>query len=518
MQENYFKSSDHYDELTARQIDQYKETEIMHDLPLIYDYWSKKHLSQKSAAVTGQANTVEFYADYFQRSLNESDSNFLVSVGSGDCSIEIGVVKSLLSRQQRNFFFICLELSPPLIARARKKIDEEGLGDIITVAQTDLNSWQPRYKFAGVMAHHSLHHILNLEHLFELIRTHLSPNGRFLTCDIIGRNGHMRWPEALILLRKIWARMPRKYKYNHQFNKFDDYFDNWDCSNEGFEGIRAEDILPLLVNTFSFECFFCFGNLTDPFLDRGFGPNYDPTKAPDTAFIDYLHETNEQLISEGILKPTSMVTVMRNEKMEPRIYKHWSPQFAIRDPHGKAPEYDILPFLERLPFTVSREDEPLVAKGVEDYKLNSKLVFSARDKASQGLKYLGYGWSSPEDDFTWSQCEEASIVFPLRRDKIKGLFLSLQCIPYQSMSNDARNIEIIVNAVHVKTVKYADANEAAGSVLDINIDIPPSLLKDAGIIEISFQFPGRRRPQFEGGNDVRALGMALISASLSDRR
>ncbi len=505
-------SSAHYDELTARQIDQYKETEVMHDLPLIHEYWSKKYISKKAASVTGYSNPIEFYADYFKKSLQESGSSFLVSVGSGDCSMEIDIVKNLLSRRERNFFFICLELSPVLIAKARKKIDQEGLGDIISVSQTDINSWQPKYQFAAVMAHHSLHHILGLERLFELIKNNLSKNGRFLTSDIIGRNGHMRWPEALILVRKIWGRIPRKYKYNHQLKKIDDYFDNWDCSNEGFEGIRAEDILPLLIKTFSFEIFFCYGNLTDTFLDRGFGPNYDPLNPLDTAFIDYIHETNEQLISDGILKPTHMVAVMTNEKREPAIYKHWTPKFAVRDPDSQAPLYDLEPLLEDIPLKMTKEEEALVVNEVNNYKINTQLVFSKGDK-SEGYKYFKYGWGFPEDDFTWSSCEAAALIFPLEYSTTTGLSLKLEFILYQSPLYEHTIVDILVNNTHVKTASYDNTTVVGRTVL--NIDIPANVVMGQKFIEITLLFPGRRKPQYEGGNDIRALGIALISAKIS---
>lgn len=501
----------HYDELTARQIDQYKETEVMHDLPLIYKYWSKKHISERAATVIGYSNTIEFYAEYFRKSLRESDSGFLVSIGSGDCSIEIDIVKNLLSKQERNFFFICLELSPLFIEKARRKIDQEGLGDIITVSQTDINNWQPKYKFAGVMAHHSLHHFLNLEQLFELIKNNLAKNGRFLTCDIIGRNGHMRWAESLILTRKIWERIPRKYKYHHLLKKIDDYFDNWDCSNEGFEGIRAEDILPLLIKTFSFEIFFCYGNLTDPFLDRGFGPNYDPLNPSDTAFIDYLHETNERLISDGILKPTCIIAVMTNEKREPAIYKHWTPEFAVRDPNSQAPLYDPEPLLKDIPFKISREDDPLVVNRVNNYTLNTQLRFANQNK-SEGYKYLKYGWCSPEDDFTWSSCEAAALIFPLGHSVSTDLFLRLEFIPYQSPLNEQTVVNILVNNTHVETASYGNTTAVGCSVL--NIGIPASVVTGKKIIEVTLLFPNRRKPQYEGGNDLRALGIALISAKI----
>src|ERR1700712_2544844 len=102
---------DHYTDLVARQVDQYKETEIMHDLPPIFEYWASKYLLPKAAEVIKANNIISFYANSFERSLQESSSNFLISIGSGDSSIEIAVVKELLTRGVKGFFFICLELS-----------------------------------------------------------------------------------------------------------------------------------------------------------------------------------------------------------------------------------------------------------------------------------------------------------------------------------------------------------------------------------------------------------------------
>jgi hypothetical protein len=39
-----------------------------------------------------------------------------------------------------------------------------------------------------------LHHVLNLEGLFGQIKSHLKEHGLFIISDIIGRNGHLRWP------------------------------------------------------------------------------------------------------------------------------------------------------------------------------------------------------------------------------------------------------------------------------------------------------------------------------------
>ncbi len=109
---------------------------------------------------------------------------------------------------------------------------------------------------AACLAHHSLHHLVELELLFEQVTTWLAPEGAFVAVDMIGRNGHMRWPETLAIVRDIWTGLPDRLKWDRMFGRLDRWFENWDCSIEGFEGIRAQDILPLLLRGgFRFERF-----------------------------------------------------------------------------------------------------------------------------------------------------------------------------------------------------------------------------------------------------------------------
>ena len=148
---------------------------------------------------------------------------------------------------------------------------------------------------------------------------------------MIGRNGHMRWPEALTIIQDIWRTMPDRYKYNHQLSRFEAMYENWDCSKQDFEGIRAQDILPLLVEMFGFEAFIAYGNLPDVFVDRGFGHNFDIKNQEDIDFIDRIGALNDQLIGDGVIKPTQMMAALRGHSTgKVRCYEHWTPQFCIR--------------------------------------------------------------------------------------------------------------------------------------------------------------------------------------------
>ncbi|MGQ0651648.1 MAG: class I SAM-dependent methyltransferase, partial [Betaproteobacteria bacterium] len=124
-----------------------------------------------------------------------------------------------------------------------------------------------------------------------------------------------------------WRELPPAHRYNVQLRRQEDEFLDWDCSADGFEGVRAQDILPLLLQRFHFELFVPFGNVIDPFIDRSFGPNFDRESERDRAFIDRVQAIDEQAMLEGCVKPTHMFAVLRNPGPWPR-----------RHPAGLAPE------------------------------------------------------------------------------------------------------------------------------------------------------------------------------------
>jgi hypothetical protein len=157
-------------------------------------------------------------------------------------------------------------------------------------------------------------------------------DGVFIASDMIGRNGHQRWPEALRIVRDFWQELPEPYKRNRVLGRQEDEFLDWDSSTDGFEGIRAQDILPLLVERFGFELFFGFGNVIDPFVGHAFGPNFDADRTWDRDFIDRVHERDQTALLHGDVTPTHMLAVMtrRRDDRPRRLWRHLSPSFCLR--------------------------------------------------------------------------------------------------------------------------------------------------------------------------------------------
>jgi hypothetical protein len=220
-----------------------------------------------------------------------------------------------------------------MLERGRNAAASAGVANRMNFLPVDLNAWRAANEYDVIIANQSLHHVLNLENLFAEIRRSLKPGGSFVVSDMIGRNGHQRWPEALPLVRKFWRTLPPSYRFNRTLLRYEEIYEDWDCSGESFEGVRAQDILPLLIEHFHFELFIAFANIIDPFVDRAFGNNFDPAASWDRSFIDQVNECDEKEIASGRIKPTHMLAVMGNDSGAPSLFRDsLSPEFCLRNP------------------------------------------------------------------------------------------------------------------------------------------------------------------------------------------
>lgn len=312
----------------------YKDVADINVLPGIFHYWSNKYL-RPMIEEFGFSNPDQFFAKYLMESAHASGAARarFVSIGAGNCDTEVRVAKLMHEAGFSGFTIECLDMNPHMLQRGREMAEREGVSDHLAFTRADFNNWQPMHRYAGVMANQSLHHVLNLEGLFDAVHAALHSGGLFVTHDVIGRNGHMRWPEALVPVQRFWEELPREYRYNRSLGRQEDIYVNWDCSSEGFEGIRAQDILPLLLERFEFRLFIGFANVIDVFIDRAFGHNFDENREWDRDFIDRVHAFDEAGMRDGLIKPTHMLAVMgRNQGAICKCSRGITPQMSIRVP------------------------------------------------------------------------------------------------------------------------------------------------------------------------------------------
>ena len=308
----------------------------VHDLPEIFHHWSHKYLLPKLAD-HGYANLEDVFVKAVLKAREKKGAPVrIISLGAGNCDFEIEILTRIHAAGAMDVRLDCLDLVEEMLARGRRLAVEKNLDDHMGFVCSDLNTIEFGDDYDVFFANQSLHHFLELETIFTKVRDALPTHGYFVTSDMIGRNGHMRWPEAKEVIDQLWYFLPDNYKYNHQLKRLEETYDNWDCSKEGFEGIRAQDILPLLTQYFEFEYFLAFSNLIDIFCDRGFGHNFSVENSFDRAFIDFVAELDHRLIQEGTLTPTHLIAIMTSEKPEKQVFvDDLDPQRCIRWPEAE---------------------------------------------------------------------------------------------------------------------------------------------------------------------------------------
>jgi len=323
-----------YQARVSQELSAFQDCLQVHDLPDIFHYWSHEKIRPRLEAF-GFSSPTGMFKKYLEDFCARESGRKLrfVSIGSGNCDLEVDIARHLVAAGHSNFVIDCLDLNPAMLERGRAEAQGSGVAAQIRGVQADFNQWEPDGQYDVVLACQSLHHVVNLEGLFAQIGKALQPQGLFLISDMIGRNGHKRWPEALQIVQEFWRELPPAYRYNQLLKRHEEAYVNWDCSVEGFEGIRAQDILPLLLKTFHFQFFLAYGNVIDPFVDRTFGHNFNAQGAWDKDFIDRVHQRDQQEMLRGRIKPVHMLAVVSKEPGKPLLHEPpFTPEFCVRWP------------------------------------------------------------------------------------------------------------------------------------------------------------------------------------------
>jgi SAM-dependent methyltransferase len=323
-----------YQKRLATETENFSGQVNVHDLPEIFHYWSNKHLLPMCESL-GFSSPDDFFAQHLARASSGAihrPARF-ASIGAGNCDAEIRLALALKQRGIEDFTIDCIDINEAMLARGRASAQQTGVDSQINPTRGDFNAWQPAHRYDAILANQSLHHVLELENLFDAIASALTPEGLFVTADMIGRNGHQRWPEALAIVEEFWCELPSAYRYNRQLERQEERFLDWDCAQQSFEGIRAQDVLPLLIERFGFELFFAYGNVIDPFVDRSFGHHFNIDRDWDRDFIDRVHARDEAELLAGRIKPTHMFAAMRKRDAGTLVcWKHLTPEFCVRRP------------------------------------------------------------------------------------------------------------------------------------------------------------------------------------------
>jgi 2-polyprenyl-3-methyl-5-hydroxy-6-metoxy-1,4-benzoquinol methylase len=311
----------------------YSDVSEVHELPEIFDYWSQKYVRPLLTEL-GYQSLQDFFVQHILRFADKPCIR-VMSIGAGNCELDLALVAQLKALGYNNLRYECLEINSRMLQRASNNALELGLEDLMVFTEQNIEDWEPgeQPRHNVIICRQFLHHVVQLEALMFKLKQAMEPHALLLVDDMVGRNGHMRWPEALTLVEGLWADLPEQYKYHHLHGVTNKRYKNWDCSITGYEGIRAQDILPLLLKYFQFDTFIAFANVIDVFVDRPYGPNFSVDNPDDLVFIDRVQRLDRMAIERGQVKPTHMIAAMQLEPVkEVRCCGHVTPEFAVRPP------------------------------------------------------------------------------------------------------------------------------------------------------------------------------------------
>jgi SAM-dependent methyltransferase len=317
----------------AAEIDGQAPFRVSPPLPAIHDFWLRRYLTPKLRAC-GFADLESLVVDAVAAACRPSRAETaVVSLGAGACDAEVRLAGRLLERGVDSFVLTCVDPDPHLLARGRQLARRHGVLSRLRFALAEVGSWDPRPGVAVYLAHDALHRVAGLERLLDRLNRSLAPEGLLLACERIGRNRHRLWPEALAFVEAVWEALPARSKFDHTLGRGDDRFVNRERVRQGGDGLRAQDVLPLLLERLHFELFVGYGGIVDPFVDRAYGANFDPHREAERGFLDELAQLDEVAIDAGLIKPTRMIAVLRRRPVESRrFFRHRSPEFCVRYP------------------------------------------------------------------------------------------------------------------------------------------------------------------------------------------
>ena len=148
----------------------YADCQNVEDLPPIFHYWSNRYVRPRLEEFGFSSPTGMFHKYVEEQcALGAGGALRFLSVGSGNCELEIDLALRLLAQGHSEFVIDCIELNSAMLERSRVAAAQRGVADHINLIQDDFNEWNPTGQYDAAIANQALHHVLNLEHMLTEI-------------------------------------------------------------------------------------------------------------------------------------------------------------------------------------------------------------------------------------------------------------------------------------------------------------------------------------------------------------
>lgn len=237
-----------------------------------------------------------------------------LSIGCGTGALERQCLQLKACQKMEGF-----DIAPNAIEEAIKLSKQHSLDSINYEIKDIENLKLEKNSYDVVFASSSIHHIKNLEHLFEEIKNSLKKNGYFIMLEYVGPNQFQFSAKVVDMINLILSILSPEYRKSSQNpTKLKEKFTvtpiKWMNEHDPSEAIRSSEIVPIISNYFTMIEKKDFGGSILHMLLQDIIHNFNLENSKDHTVLSLIILIERILISEKILSSDFTFIVARNNR------------------------------------------------------------------------------------------------------------------------------------------------------------------------------------------------------------
>ncbi|MEM7582946.1 MAG: class I SAM-dependent methyltransferase [Acidobacteriota bacterium] len=188
-----------------------------------------------------------YYLQYFfERHMGFKPAASILSLGCGGGNLERALIDVGMAHRVEG-----IDVSPESIRLANELAAQAGLGDRLRYRVGDIDGIElPEDTHDVVIAKMALHHLENLEHIYEQIRRTLKPGGLLMINEFVGPSRFQWTDQQLQLMNELLERLPKKARRAAPFARIlrpelEDM-----KTLDPSESVRSAEVIPVLEQSF----------------------------------------------------------------------------------------------------------------------------------------------------------------------------------------------------------------------------------------------------------------------------
>lgn len=250
---------------------------------------------------------------YISRKYFQNPIKSALSVGCGEGGLERYAIAQGIAE-----VFDAIDIAEGAITNAKIAAQNANIIHQINYRVSDLNQLVLNSNYYdSVFASMSLHHIENLEYVFEQISQSLRPGGYFIFNEYVGPTYFQLPEEQIKLINDMLKILPTRFRHIIQDGVVTSQIKmvhenpplSWFRENDPSEAVRSADILPVLENLFEIVEFKPYGGTLLQFLLQNIVGNFIDGEEEDDSWLDMLIYLEDFLEEKGIIKSDFVLVV-----------------------------------------------------------------------------------------------------------------------------------------------------------------------------------------------------------------